>query len=215
MTSKPKEILSRLVRLPYFTIGGLSVFGFKATYLRVFLARLEQRGGIIRLKRGVYTSRAYCDAVKTRGKWTQYLEFIAARLYSPAYLSLDYVLYQHNLLTEVPVNFTLVTANKTAVYKNALGLFTYHKVKKTLFNGYKTTEGGGFPQYKASKAKALFDFIYLRRKLLTGEGAFKALRLNLEHLNKADIAEFKKYAVISKTAKMAAAADWIQNAGKY
>ena len=69
--------------------------------------------------------------------------------------------------------------------------------------------------YRASKAKALFDFIYLRRKLLAGEGAFKALRLNLEHLNKADIAEFRKYAVISKTAKMTVAADWIQNAGRH
>lgn len=215
MTSTPNEILSRLGRLPYFTIEGLGVFELKASYLRVFLSRLEERGEIIRIKRGFYVSRTYCGEVKNRGKWTQYLEFLAARVYNPAYLSLDYVLYQHNLLTEAPVNFTLVTANKTALYKNALGLFSYHKLKKTLFCGYKTTEEGGFPVYKASKAKALFDFIYLRRKLLAGEEVFKALRLNLERLNKADIAEFRKYAAISKTAKMTLAAGWIENAGKY
>jgi predicted transcriptional regulator of viral defense system len=214
MTSKPKEILSKLARMPYFTIGGLSVFNFKATYLRVFLSRLEKRGDIIRIKRGFYVSRAYCAAVKNRGKWTQYLEFLAAKAYSPAYLSLDYVLYKHNLLTEAPVNFTLATANKTAVYKNALGLFSYHKIKEPLFCGYKTAAEGGFPVHCASKAKALFDFIYLRRKLLANESAFKALRLNLALLSKADIAEFKKYSVISKTAKMSAAADWIINAGK-
>jgi len=215
MTSMPKEILSQLVRMPYFTIGGLTVFNLKTSYLRVFLSRLEQRGDIVRIKRGFYTSRAYCDTAKTRGKWTQYLEFLAAKVYSPAYLSLDYVLYKHNLLTEVPVNFTLVTANKTAVYKNALGLFSYHKIKKPLFCGYKTAVEGGFPVYRASRAKALFDFVYLRRKLLANESAFKALRLNLELLSKADIAEFRKYAVISKTAKMTMAADWIKNAGKY
>jgi len=215
MTFRSKEILSRLTRMPCFTIGGLSVFDFKAAYLRVFLSRLEERGDIIRFKRGFYVSRVYCDAVKTSGKWTQYLEFLAAKVYSPSYLSLDYVLYQHNLLTEMPVNFTLVTANKTAVYKNALGLFSYHKVKKSLFYGYKTAVEGGFPVYRASKAKALFDFIYLRRKLLTGVGAFKALRLNLRLLSKADIAEFEKYAAVSKTIKMTVAADWIKNAGKY
>ncbi len=215
MTSKPKEILLKLARMPYFTIGGLSVFDLSSVYLRVFLSRLEKRGDIIRLKRGLYTSRTYCDAVKNRGKWPQYLEFIAAQFYSPAYLSLDYELYRHNLLTEMPVNFTLVTANKTAVFKNALGLFSYHKVKEPLFCGYKTSADGGFPVYRASKAKALFDFIYLRRNLLAGGRAFKALRLNLELLSKADISEFKKYAVISKTAKMAAAADWIKNAGKH
>ncbi|KAF0126496.1 MAG: hypothetical protein FD189_1373 [Elusimicrobia bacterium] len=215
MDLKPREILSRLARLPYFVIGGLNVFGFKTAYLRVFLSRLEERGGILRLKRGFYVSRAYCDSIKARGKWTQYLEFIAARLYSPAYLSLDYVLYKHNLLTEVPVNFTLVTANKTAVYRNALGLFSYHKVKGPLFCGYKTAEEGGFPVYRASKAKALFDFLYLRRNLLAGEDAFKALRLNLEHLNRADLAEFRKYAVVSKTAKMTAAAVWIKNARRH
>ncbi|MEI7482582.1 MAG: hypothetical protein WCK75_09565 [Elusimicrobiota bacterium] len=215
MISKPKEILSHLARVPYFTIGGLSVFDLKAAYLRVFLSRLEERGDIIRLKRGSYASRAYCDTVKIRGKWTQYLEFLAAKLYSPAYLSLDYVLYQHNLLTEVPVNFTLVTANKTAVYKNALGVFSYHKIKKPLFCGYNSVAEGGFPVYRASKAKALFDFIYFRRNLLSGAGAFKALRLNLERLSKADIAEFKKYAAIAKMDKMAMVAGWIKNAGKY
>ena len=215
MNLKPKEILSRLARMPYFTIGGLNVFAFKASYLCMFLSRLEERGEIVRLKRGFYVSRAYCDSIKNKGKWTQYLEFIAAKLYSPAYLSLDYVLYKHNLLTEAPVNFTLVAANKTAVYKNALGLFSYHKVKEPLFCGYKTTEEGGFPVYRASKAKALFDFLYLRRKLLAGEGAFKALRLNLEHLTKADITEFYKFAVISKTAKMTVAEDWIKNARRH
>lgn len=215
MTLKSGEILSRLARMPYFTIGGLNVFAFKASYLCVFLSRLEERGEIIRLKRGFYVSRAYCDSIKNRGKWTRYLEFIAAKLYSPAYLSLDYVLYEHNLLTEAPVNFTLVAANKTAVYKNALGLFSYHKVKEPLFCGYKTTEEGGFPVYRASKAKALFDFLYLRRNLLAGEGAFMALRLNLEHLANADIAEFAKFSVISKMSKMNLMVNWIKNAGKY
>ncbi|MBI5210964.1 MAG: hypothetical protein HY927_13425 [Elusimicrobia bacterium] len=215
MIVSPKEILSRLVRMPYFTIGGLSVFDLKSPYLRVFLSRLEKRGDIIRLKRGLYTSRAYCDAVKVRGRWTQYLEFVAAKSYSPAYLSLDYVLYQHELLTEMPVNFTLVTANKTAVFRNALGLFSYHKVKNSLFSGFKTVVEGGFPVNKASKAKALFDFIYLRRNLLAEEGAFRALRLNLERLSKADMAEFRNYSAISRTARMTAAADWIKNAGKH
>jgi len=34
--------------------------------------------------------------------YTAFIEFIATRIYAPSYLSLDYVLYENNVLTEVP-----------------------------------------------------------------------------------------------------------------
>ena len=202
MINKVAEIKAYLDRLPYFEIDNLKIFGAAPAYLRILLSRLETRGAIVRMKRGVYAAKAYCDKMKSAGKWPVYLEFLASKIYSPAYLSLDYVLYAHNILTEAPVNFTLISAGKTAFYKNALGAFSYHKIKAPLFCGYAVSKEGEFPVYKASKAKALFDFLYLRRDLLREKKAFLELRLNPGHLGEKDLAEFKKYMLLSKSKRM-------------
>jgi len=202
MANKALEIKSYLGRVPYFEVDNLKVFGLGPGYLRIFLSRLETSGAVIRLKRGVYVSKAYCDKVKAERKWPVYLEFLACKIYSPAYLSLDYVLYANNILAEAPVNFTLVTGNKTAFYKNALGAFSYHKVKAPLFCGYTVRKEGGLFVYRASKGKALFDFLYLRRDLLREKKAFSELRLGLENLGGKDLAEFKKYTLLSKCKRM-------------
>ena len=46
------------------------------------------------------------------GMDTPFIEFSATKLYSPSYLSSGYVLYENNVLTEVPAGFTLMTRNK-------------------------------------------------------------------------------------------------------
>ncbi|MBI5245442.1 MAG: hypothetical protein HY922_17395 [Elusimicrobia bacterium] len=214
MGKKAGEIRYYLDRLPYFRVDNLKIFGLPLPYLRVMLSRFEAQGAIIRLKRGVYAARAYCERMKAERRWSAYLEFLSGKIYSPAYLSLDYVLYANNILTEAPVNFTLVAGNKTAFYKNAIGSFSYHKVKAALFCGYETRREGEFPINKASKAKALFDFLYLRRNLLRGRNIFMELRLNLDGFGKGDLAEFKRYALLSGSRRMRELHGWIGKCSK-
>jgi predicted transcriptional regulator of viral defense system len=188
-----KEIMGKVERLPYFTIDNVKIIGAPLYQIRIVLSRLEKRGVIIRLKKGFYTSKKFIENTKMNGMYTPFMEFIATRLYSPSYLSLDYVLYENNLLTEVQVSFTLVTRNKTFSISNGLGRFIYRKIKDDLFCGYRVEKRNGYIYYKADKVKALFDFLYLRKKIILNREMAEELRLNLEAFKRSEIKRLKEY----------------------
>jgi len=54
---------------------------------------------------------------------------------------------------------------------------------------------------KATKAKTLFDFLYLKKNLITDKTYLNELRLNLENFNKNDKLEFNKYVSIEGSKK--------------
>jgi len=197
-----KNIFSLITKLPFFKIENLKLVGISTHYLRTILTRYTKRGELIRLKKGVYTSKIFIEETKKEGNYSAFLEFLANEIYSPSYLSLDYILYQENILTEIPVNFTLITKNKTAFFSNVLGSFFYHKIKDELFCGFEIIRESDFIILKATRAKALFDFLYLRKNLLVNKKAIKELRLNLNNFSKSDIEEFKKYLEIEGSKKM-------------
>ena len=197
-----KEIIGKVETLPYFTIDHLKVLGAPLYQMRIALSRLEKRGVIIRLKKGVYASRKFVENTKVNGIFTPFMEYIAIRLYGPSYLSLDYVLYENNLLTEVPVSFTMVTRNKTSTISNELGRFIYRKIKDDLFCGYRAEKRNGYVYYKADKVKALFDFLYLRKKMILSREMAEELRLNLEVLDRVDVKRLREYVVHEGSRKM-------------
>jgi hypothetical protein len=125
-----------------------------------------------------------------------------SEIYAPSYLSLDYVLYENNVLTEVPINFTLITKNKTYTVSNAIGVFIYHKIKDDLFYGYKLEKKDGYVYYKADRTKALFDFLYLRKKMILNKNMADELRLNLDVFNKADLKKLKRFVESEGSKKM-------------
>ena len=200
--SLTKEIMRKVERLPYFTIDNLKIIGAPLYQIRIALSRLEKRGIIIRLKKGFYASKKFIENTKMNGMYTPFMEFIATRLYSPSYLSLDYVLYENNLLTELPVSFTLVTRNKTFSISNGLGRFIYRKIKDGLFCGYRVEKRNGYIYYKADKVKALFDFLYLRKKMILNREMAEELRLNLEVFKRSDIKRLKEYVDQEASRKM-------------
>lgn len=197
---KIKAIFDLASKLPYFSFDDLSSIESNKTYLKILFSRYEKKGKVIRLKKGLYVAKEYIDAIEKNN--ISYAEFISNIIYQPSYLSLDYILYQHNLLTEIPVNFTSVAKNKTASFSNQLGNFYYHKIKDELFCGYEIIKEGDFTIFKAFKAKALFDFIYLRKNDLISKSAIDELRLNLNLLNSADKNELNKYINIDGSKKI-------------
>lgn len=190
LTSK---IISLVEKVPCFTIENLMVLGIKKNYLRIFLSRKAENGEFLRLKRGLYISKKFIENEKNKGRYSELLEFLTSRIYSPSYLSLDYVLYQHNILTEIPVNFTLVTRNKTKTFSNPLGNYVYHNIKDGLFFGYDIVRNNDFVVYKAGKMKALFDFLYFRKNFLRNKKSVEELRLNLEDISLKGKKELWKY----------------------
>lgn len=204
---KDKKTYADIVRnvvagLPFFSIEDLSSIGTEKKYTKILLFRLVKGGDIVRLKKGVYVSRKYLDRVEKENKINSYLEFIAVSLYVPSYLSMEYVLSEYGILTENTQAFTLISKDKSIKFTNSLGLFNYKHTKERLFSDYKIIKKDGFIISKATVAKALFDFLYLRKKTIIDKGAFLALRLNTDNLKKKDLEEVRKYVEIEGSKKM-------------
>jgi predicted transcriptional regulator of viral defense system len=200
--TKIEKIFALIKKLPYFDFDILTSVEPNKTYLKILLSRHEKKNKVIRLKRGMYVAKDYLDEMEKKNLLSFYSEFLANILYQPSYLSLDYVLYQHNLLTEIPKNFTSVTLNKTGSFSNALGNFFYHKIKNDLFCGFLILKEGDFTIFKATKAKALFDFLYLRKNEIIDKKSIEELRLNFENISKKDFKEFEKYVKMESSKKM-------------
>jgi len=87
------------------------------------------------------------------------------------------------------------------LFSNKIGNFRYQNIKQKLFFGYQEFDYKGNPVRIASKAKALFDTIYLRS---FGKSSLEyeltdGLRLNFDNFSKKDVAEFKKYVLGTKS----------------
>lgn len=131
---------------------------------------------------------------------------ISAILIPQSYVSLEYILQKHAILTEVTYPISAVTLKHTRVIENKLGTFTYRNIKEDLYNGFTMSEYMGIPFYEASVAKALFDYLYLRSTRGNLRSAdydlAEDLRLNLEEFSEKDRTEFVEFVEISKSRKM-------------
>lgn len=199
---KTREVLYLVKDLPYFNINDLKGATDKEYYLKIILSRLEKRNKIIRLKKGIYVSAEFIDMAEKKGFKDKYIEFIASAIYSPAYLSLEYVLAKYNALTESPVNFTCVSKNKTAKFSNGFGNFIYHNIKPTLFTGFNLVKKNNLIIYEAAKTKALFDYIYLRKNQIVDKRSIDELRINTEVFNNKDKKELIKYIKLDNSKKI-------------
>src|SRR4030042_1907913 len=79
-----------------------------------------------------------------------------------SYLSLEYVLQQRGILTEITYPVTAITIKNTRTILNSLGTFVYRHIQPHLYFGFQIMESYGVPYAQASTAKALFDYLYLR-----------------------------------------------------
>ena len=191
--SKIKTIFLSAEKLPFFTLDDLASMETNKTYLKILLSRYEKSGKAVRLKKGIYVAKNYLTELEKSSRISAYSEFLSGVLYQPSYLSLDYILYKHNIITEMPVNFTAVAKKKTISFSNGFGKFFYHKIKPDLFCGFATVKEGGFTIFRATKAKALFDFLYFKKHGILDKKAADELRLNLGELNQKDRKELDDY----------------------
>lgn len=201
-TPLTEQIMNLISDLPYFDLANFTPFKKNRAYLKIIFSRAENKGKIIRLKKGFYVSAKFIEEIQKKNTFSDYIELIANKIYEPSYLSLDYVLYEYNILTEISKNFTSISLNKPIFLSNNLGNFFYHKIKKDLFLGFSVIKKGDFAILKATKAKALFDFLYFRKNNLIDRRAIEELRLNLNNIKPADWREFKKYLRIEKSKRM-------------
>lgn len=194
---KNKDIIERK---PYFTKQELSLLlEKKGRNLDKKLSQLLYADYLLRLKNGLYTTRLYTLLHKD-----YFPEYIANILYYPSYLSLEYVLQKEGLIPEAVYQYTSITAKAPRTYHNQIGIFTYKKMKDSLFTGY--AESIFYEQYRiqiATKAKALFDYFYFKpTQNILSESLIDDLRIQWNNFNKNDYEEFARYAQLAKSKKM-------------
>lgn len=195
------EEKENLERLPYFNKSEAAVLiGKMGKNLDAKIGRLVKNGYLITLKKGFYVSKAYLILAEK----TTYCEYISNMLRYPSYLSLEYILSSFNLIPESVNSWTSITLKSSRVYGNELGSFVYKNVKPALFCGFNREKCGNFWVLMATKAKALFDYLYLKRNLGTDiEGELReGLRINWDNFSLGDVAEFKRYIRISRSKKL-------------
>ncbi|MBI2410572.1 MAG: hypothetical protein HYV32_01575 [Candidatus Kerfeldbacteria bacterium] len=191
--SRIHTIYEVVKNLPAFTLADISPIEQDTTYLKILLGRYAKKGKLVRLKRGLYVAPEYIDRLEKTQRFNGYKSFLANLLYEPSYLSLEYMLFEYHLLTEMPVHYTSISTRKTQTFQNAFGQFNYHSIKSGLFHGFTKKMIGGFSVQQATKAKALFDFLYLRQHLLFDATAIDALRINTDQLTQKDKKEFRSF----------------------
>ena len=197
-----EEILKKFEELPYFTKANLKLFQDNSDFsFDKNIQNWLKKGLIKKLKNGLYVLGKYFLKEKEP---TLYQEFIANKLVFPSYLSGEYVLQKNNILTEAIYSLTSVTIKSTRNYENFLAAFRYYNIKKELFLGFREINFRGNKILMATRAKALFDFVYLKKDNFQefSQEEIEEMRLNLDEITKKDLKELKKYIDLSKDKKM-------------
>jgi len=185
--------IKKLENLSYFKRVTISQYvNAKKNALSADINRWIKNGILIQLKKGFYVTSNYFEKLRNK---TSYMEFISNKLREPSYLSLEYVLQKHGILTESIYSINSITIKSSRIYKNKLGLFIYRNIKDELFTGFNILEKDGFIIKESTKVKALFDWIYLRLLRLKqfDLALLESFRLNLENFKPKEFEEFKRY----------------------
>ncbi len=165
-----------------FSVSDLAqLTGQKMDVLRVELTRLVKAGTIERAASGWY-----CNPFSMPTP-----EEVAMVLRRPSYISMEYALSIHSILSQTAYSITLVTRKGPYTYRRGPWVIEYHQISKKLFWGFEERDG----VLVAEPEKALLDLIYIRHvrnREFDTEG-LKSL-MNDMYLEDMDRDKLKKYA---------------------
>jgi len=143
-------------KFPVFSLEELCTFypQEKRATLKKCLLRWREKGWIERLRRGLY-------ALAFPGNLNLPDLYLANKIYTPSYVSLETALSNYNIIPEVAIAVTSVTCKPTQRFKNQHGLFIYRTIQPRAFCGYQIEKHGGYDVLIAEPEKALVDYLYL------------------------------------------------------
>ena len=191
--------------VPYFTIEGFKQStGMDSSHaVRMLLHRWVQAGHLLPLKKGVYMTRRFHEQHRQDSAFSP---AVSAILLPQSYISLEYVLQEYNVLTEVTYTVTCVTTKNTRTIANGLGTFWYRSIRPDLYSGFVIEEYLGIRYARATLAKALFDYLYFRpipaSYRVEKFNLADELRLNLDEIDVSMQAEFAGFVDSSGSRKM-------------
>ncbi|MDP2966866.1 MAG: hypothetical protein Q8N87_00370 [bacterium] len=140
-------------KLLIFTAADIrTLFGVSAVAATGLLHRYKKREFILQIKRGLYV---FPDALPPD-------VYVANKLYSPSYISLEFALSYHGIIPETVYEITSVTAKATRRFETLGKIFSFRKIKKAAYTGYEVQKQQGMSFYIADAEKAFVDANYLR-----------------------------------------------------
>jgi len=172
------KLIQKIKNIPksYFSFIDLKkISDFSDESLRVAVSRMARRGEITKLSKGIYTS----DISKIN--WEEF----AMEMYSPSYLSFEWALAKHNILSQKPVNLTLAVSKRGRKIITPQNIIIYRHIQPKLFWGFIKKEN----YLIAKPEKAFLDLAYLS---LNGYAKFDVEEMNLGLLDKAKLRKYLK-----------------------
>jgi predicted transcriptional regulator of viral defense system len=182
------EFKKKIEELPYFETKELRLIlgeNFTSTTL-VNLKNWVNKGHLIMLRRGLYITselKSKVDIIE-----------IATKLYSPSYVSMEMALSFYGIIPEAVFTVTSVTTRKTKRFSTPMGNFSYQKIKREAFGGFEAKKQNEISFNLALPEKALVDFFYLKRNILSGDlEQFQGYRFNEDFkFDKSKLLQFAK-----------------------
>ncbi len=178
------DLLKQVADLPCFTTRFLAAGG-DLPQIRLQLSRWVKGGRLIKLHKGLYTLSEAYRKIKPEPF------FIANRLKSASYVSLQSALTWYSLIPEfVPVVIS-VTTGRPQLIETPMGRFDFRHINKSFFWGYQQIElTAGQTAFIARPEKALLDLMYLTPGGDKKEYIEELRIQNLEQIDKAVLREF-------------------------
>ncbi|MFA5776957.1 MAG: hypothetical protein WC906_00770 [Parcubacteria group bacterium] len=173
-----KKLLEKikLISKSYFSFSDLrKIAPMEENGLKVSLNRLVKNGALLRLSRGIYATNL------SNVEWNK----LALELYSQSYLSFEWALAYHKILSQQPINLTLATAKRSRTINVSDYIFIYHHIRPELFWGYEKRDNVMI----ADPEKAFLDLAYLS---INGYAKLDASEMNLKLLDKKRIGLYLK-----------------------
>lgn len=166
---------------------------------QMHIALLEQKGILIRLKRGLYVV-----SPDISGKPLS-LELAANHIYGPSYVSMHYALRYYGLIPEHVFMLTSMTIRHTRTFENSLARFSYIGISTDYFPiGITMKEEHGVTFLIATPEKALCDMLmvekYIPHDSIKSLATFfeEDMRIDLDELKKMDTSIIKACMQVSK-----------------
>ncbi|MBL7081299.1 MAG: hypothetical protein ISS44_01860 [Candidatus Omnitrophica bacterium] len=167
----------------------------KLKTLKNDLSRWVKTGQFLKLKRNLY------EFVEPGLESNIPDVYVANKIYTPSYVSLEMALSIYGLIPDVAAQVTSLTTQPTREFKNKHGSFFYRSCQKRAFTGYRLMQYEGFKIFIADREKALVDFIYFAVRRADSLD-FDEERFSKHILKKLNWAKVLKYAKLfnNKTA---------------
>ena len=143
------------MNLPVFTLReALKVSGLKYNTGRMQITRWVRMQHLARLKNGLYALRGPLD----RGEIPAF--YIANRLYTPSYVSLESALNYYDLIPEQTFAVISLCSKPTRKYIVMQTSYVFRSVQPRFLTGYVVEKEMGFDIRIAEREKAVVDYLY-------------------------------------------------------